>query len=156
LKSFAQLSFYLLENGYPADKLFADCYRVIGDWSYRIPFETSERNRAIKESGDEIFSTLRNEISPVEFKVFGRPQSTWKNEANIFSADLIFGRSDEEIKKHLEKLFYRSKAARSSKYFNSEDMLRVRSEIEQQGSLSHGYRKMAHLLSVETVLRACD
>ena len=57
------------------------------------------------------------------------------------------------MRKTLTRQFYASKLAKSTGIFSKEDLQIINTEIESEGALSHGYRKLMHFIFVDLVLK---
>ena len=151
--SFIALDLYNLENGYHPTKLFVDAFSAFGGWALNEPFETPDRDF------DPILienSPFRGgvEIIPHKYSIFGKIETEYPmQEPDIFDIPLELGYDDELVKKSLEQSFLRATLAKNCSVFTSDDFNIAKQEIHQNGSFSQGYRKLAHILSVDMVLR---
>ena len=147
------MDLYNLENGYHPTKLFVDAFSAFGGWALNEPFETPDRDF------DPILienSPFKGgvEIVPRKYSIFGKIETEYPmQEPDIFDIPLELGYDDELVKKSLEQSFLRATLAKNCSVFTSDDFNIAKQEIHQNGSFSHGYRKLAHILSVDMVLR---
>lgn len=150
LNAFINLDLKNSNNGWHPSKIFADSFAAIGDWAIEEPFETESRKFPQKIL-ENLALKGRNSITPRHFRVYGNPCQNYQ-EPGCHNIPINFSSSQEEIKNHIENLYYRAKSSRESIFFTESDIKSVKKEINKRGALSHDYRKTSHLLSLELTL----
>jgi hypothetical protein len=71
----------------------------------------------------------------------------------MFDIGTRVGYDLELMRKTLIRQYNASKLAKSSSIFSKEDLQMINAEIKSEGTLSHGYRKLMHLIFVDIVLK---
>ena len=87
-------------------------------------------------------------------KMYGTPyDSSIHNESNLLSLPIDVDLGHDRIKSDLMTMFYRSNLAKQSPFFLPIDFARANGEIHAGGSLSHGHRKLTHIVNTEITMR---
>lgn len=150
---FIAMDLHNLENGYHPTKIFVDAFLATGDWAISIPFETPDRkfDQNLIENSPFNGGVV---LTPNQFTVYGAPYSSQtENSPDIYDIPTEVGFNNEMMKTCLERSFYAAKLAKKSKVFTDEDYQMAIQEIRNSGNLSHGYRKLMHIIFVDMVLR---
>ena len=132
--------------------LFADAFSACGGWALEEAFETADRQFSPQELENAAFAGGA-EIRPRAMTVFGSIHAAQDGTASMHDIAMDVSASPDEIMEHLTTMFYRADLARSSGYFTDDDQHKVRAEIRDRGSLSHGWRKTCHLVCTDIVMR---
>ena len=150
---FIALDLYNQKNGIHPTQLFIDTFSATGDWAFKIPFETPERSFTEQQRRTSPFYG-GVDLKPTEFTIYGTPATLEKRIHNsIFSIETRVGYDLESMRKTLTRQYYASKLAKSTGIFSKEDLQIINTEIESEGALSHGYRKLMHFIFVDLVLK---
>ncbi len=154
-RRFVALDLWNLAQGYPPQKIFADAFSATGGWTLEEPFETEDRtfDRALLDRSPFKGGAT---VTPKQFRVFGSLQNYQPSTTDLFSVELSFSARPENIKRNLAELFYQTERARASGLFTEEDYSLAKMETRAEGSLSHNYRRVCHILFAETVLRLIE
>ena len=151
--SFIMMDLHNLANGHHPTKLFADTFSAFGDWALDEPFETADRGFAEEHIQNSPFKG-GIEIKPKKMKMYGTPFDSSKlNESNLLSLPIDVDLGHERIKSDLMTMFYRSNLAKNSSFFLPIDFARANGEIHAKSSLSHGHRKLTHIVNTEITMR---
>lgn len=137
-------------------KFYADAFSIFGSWALDEPFETPDRAFS-QELLDA--SPFRGgvSLSPRPFKLFGRIGGNAAfDKPDIHSIPVSVNSTTEEIKRHLHTMFNRADKSRASNVFTAADLVAANEEMNQSGSLSHGYRKVSHVVATDTILDIVD
>ena len=150
---FISMDLHNLEHGHHPTKIFVDAFLATGEWAISIPFETPERT-----FDEEIIqnSPFKNgaDLTPNQFTVYGTPYiEQTESPPDIFDIPTEAGFNNEMMKTILERSFYAAKLAKNSEVFTDADIQMAIQEIRNSGNLSHGYRKLMHIIFVDMVLR---
>lgn len=150
--SFVKLELYNNSKGRPSKQFFADCFTAIGNWAVEEAFETEDRAFTAEQLQASPFSNGTS-ITPRKYRVFGRIGKD-RSTANpdIFSFDLNFDASNDAIKHQLLTAYYRSARSKVSGVFTDDDYKLASQEINANGGLAHGYRKVCHVVATDIVL----
>lgn len=150
---FIALDLYNQKNGIHPTQLFIDTFSATGDWAFKIPFETPERSFTEQQRRTSPFYG-GVDLKPTEFSIYGTPATLDESVPNsIFSIETRVGYDLESMRKTLTRQYYASKLAKSTGIFSKEDLQIINTEIESEGTLSHGYRKLMHFIFVDLVLK---
>jgi hypothetical protein len=154
-RSFVALDLYNAMNGYHPTKFFADAFSAFGDWALTEPFETKAR-----EFSKELIDTSPFKggvsISPRKYKVYGHFGQQKETSRDIYSLELNISNSQDKIKDELQTMFYRSHRSKKSGIFMDKDFSLANKEIHANQSLSHGYRKLSHIVTTDIALKIID
>ncbi len=135
--------------------LYADAFSVFGGWALEEAFETPSRefpkmmleNSPFKGGAD---------VRPKHFSVYGKP---WDDESpeepDIFSIPVRFKAPESGVRDALAAAFAGAELAKESGYFLPTDLQAAESEVRARASLSHNYRKTAHVIGIDSILRLC-
>ena len=150
---FIAMDLFNLKNGFHPTKIFVDAFSATGQWAMDIPFETPSRRFDEDLVNNSPFKD-GIALSPMKYTIYGTPESqTSEDLPDIFDIPMETGYKDEMIKTLLSRSFYASKQTWQSDVFTEEDIARASEEIKNEGTLSHGYRMVAHILSVDMIRR---
>ena len=150
---FIALDLYNQKNGIHPTQLFIDTFSATGDWACEIPFETPERSFTEEQRRSSPFFGGAD-LKPTKFRLYGNPTTTEDERSDsMFGIETRVGYNLEIMRKTITRQYYASKLAKSSGIFSEEDLQMINSEIESEGTLSHGYRKLMHLIFVDLVLK---
>ena len=151
---FIAMDLHNLEHGHHPTKVFVDAFLATGEWALSIPFETPERKFDEDLVKNSPFREGAN-LTPNQFTVYGTPYSEERNDSpDIYDIPTEVGFNDQMMKQCLERTFYAAKLAKKSEVFTDEDIQMALEEIRNSGNLSHGYRKLMHIIFVDMVLRS--
>ena len=150
---FIALDLYNQKNGIHPTQLFIDTFCATGDWACEIPFETPERSFTEEQRRSSPFYG-GVDLKPTEFRLYGDPATTEDERVDsMFDIETRVGYNLEIMRETLKRQFYASKLAQSAGIFSEEDLQLINREIESEGTLSHGYRKLMHLIFVDLVIK---
>jgi len=150
---FIALDLYNQKNGIHPTQLFIDTFSATGDWAFTIPFETPERSFTEQQRRSSPFYEGLD-LKPTEFRLYGSPATPDERASNsMFDIETRVGYDLDLMRKTLARQYYASKLAKSSGVFSKEDLQIINTEIESEGTLSHGYRKLMHLIFVDLILK---
>tara|TARA_Y200000002_G_scaffold190710_1_gene157385 strand:+ start:3109 stop:4764 length:1656 start_codon:yes stop_codon:yes gene_type:complete len=150
---FIALDLYNQKNGIHPTQLFIDTFSATGDWACEIPFETPERSFTEEQRRASPFYG-GVDLKPTKFRLYGNPATTEDERSDsMFDIEIRVGYNLEIMRKTITRQYYASKLAKSSGIFSEEDLQMINAEIESEGTLSHGYRKLMHLIFVDLVLK---
>lgn len=150
---FIAMDLFNLKNGFHPTKIFIDAFSATGQWAMTIPFETPSRRFDENLVNNSPFKD-GVALSPKKYTIYGTPESqTSEDLPDIFDIPIETGFNDEMMKVLLSRSFYASKQTWQSDVFTEKDIARAREEIKNEGTLSHGYRMVAHILSVDMIQR---
>ena len=150
---FIALDLYNQKNGIHPTQLFIDTFSATGDWACEIPFETPERSFTEEQRRSSPFYG-GVDLKPTKFRLYGDPTTAEDERSDsMFDIETRVGYNLEIMRETLKRQFYASKLAKSSGIFSEEDLQMINAEIESEGTLSHGYRKLMHLIFVDLVLK---
>lgn len=154
--SFVSLDLYNAEQGFHPKKFFADAFSAFGGWALNEPFETPDRSFDHDLLENSPFKG-GVKIQPRSYKLYGsiEPNKDTPN-IDIFSINMRTAPSPNKIKSYMQEMFYKSHAAKSSNFFIADDFAKANGEIHADGTLSHGYRKLTHIVSTDIVLRIIE
>ena len=150
---FIAMDLFNLKNGFHPTKIFVDAFSATGQWAMAIPFETPSRRFDENLVNNSPFKGGRD-LSPRKYTIYGTPESqTSEDLPDIFDIPMDTGFDEGMLKALLSRSFYASKQTWQSDVFTKKDIERAREEIKNEGTLSHGYRMVTHILSVDMVQR---
>ncbi len=154
--SFIMMDLHNLSNGHHPTKLFADTFSAFGNWALDEPFETQDRGFPEEYIKNSPFKG-GIDIKPTKMKIYGKPNdSNSENLSDILSLPIDVDLGHDRIKSDLMTMFYRSNLAKNSSLFLPIDFARANGEIHAAGSLSHGHRKLTHIVNTEIVMRIVE
>ena len=150
---FIALDLFNQKNGVHPTQLFIDTFSATGDWALDIPFETPERSFSDEQRRLSPFAGGVS-LKPTNYLIYGTPvPASDEHCESLFNIPTRVGYDLELMKKTLSRQFYASKLAKATGIFSEEHLQAIKEEIQNDGSLSHGYRKLMHFLFVDIVLK---
>jgi hypothetical protein len=154
--AFVALDLHNSKQGFHPTKFFVDAFSAIGDWALREPFETPERAFSPELLDLSPFKGGVS-ITPRTYRVYGQIGNNSTLEVpDIYSLPLDVDANEESIKDLISTIFYRARHSKESDLFNAEDFAKANGEIHARSSLSHGYRKVCHIVSTDIALKLTE
>ncbi|MGR3291213.1 MAG: hypothetical protein ACU0C9_08485 [Paracoccaceae bacterium] len=136
-------------------RFFADAFSAIGGWVLEQPFETPDRQFPKEMLENSPFKGGAT-ITPRNVSVFGFAQSNAAVNPDLMSVPVNLSFQEKNFKNHLSAGLWRTTHTRNSRLFCPEDFAAANREIVSDGSLSHGFRKLSHIVMTETVMEIIE
>ena len=150
-KHFTKLNLYSYLNFGSEDKLFTDIFSAFGEWAVETPFESAKGSlnpELVKSSSFKGGIALKD----IEYEVYG--SFTFKEpDIESFKSNLpINGRVQVgDFENKLVSTFKKIDISKYKDIFNEQDFNLMYMEIGKEARASHGYRRLTHMIYVDTI-----
>ncbi len=146
------LDLFAGEQDWPVTQLLADALSAFGGWAIEHPFETPDRTFSPEMLARSPFGSGAD-IRPRETKVFGLVEhSAPASHLGLLDLPVHLRSRPEAFRDHLVHSFWTAERARACGLFEERDLVAAKAEINAAGSLSHGFRRTAHVVMTDMVL----